>query len=72
MTDKKDKSPYYTSKVVKRRIDKVLKENAAIYTRLGVSSTKQEKYEAGVQERKNLRNIRYRDMEFIDFLLKEH
>ena len=65
-------SEYHENKEVRDAIDAVLHKNVQIYQNLGVSSTKTEKYAAGVEERNGLRAVRHLDPEFIDFLIKEH
>ena len=65
-------SAYHTDPKVREAIDKVLHENVKIYPELGVSSTKAERYAAGVKERANLKTVRHLDPEFIDFLIKLH
>jgi len=64
-------SVYHEDKEVKRKIDEVLHKNVQLFQNLGVSSTKQERYEAGVKERNSLRAIKELDPEMINFLLLE-
>lgn len=60
---------YHTNKEIRAKIDEVLHTNVMLFQNLGVSSTKQERYDASVRERKNLREVRDLDKEFIDFLI---
>ena len=52
-------------------IDKVLEENAKLFQQLGTDSTKAEVQAAKVQERKNLRAVRYEAPELIARLLAD-
>lgn len=60
---------YYTDPKIRKEIDRVLHENAIIFQNLGVDSTKAEIEAARIQERKNLRDVKALDEDFIGRLL---
>lgn len=62
-------SPYYTDTEVRKTIDEVLHTNVRIFQNLGVSSSKSDRQKARVEERKNLREVKELDPNFIGFLL---
>lgn len=62
---------YRDDKETRTAIDAVLKTNALLFVNLGIESTKQEREQAKIQERKNLRDIMELDRPFIKALLDE-
>ena len=60
---------YYTDMKIREQIDSVLKANAIMFANLGTSSSKTEIEKAKVQERKNLREVKHLDPQFVDMLL---
>jgi hypothetical protein len=62
---------YKDNRETREAIDVVLKTNALLFVNLGIESTKQEREQAKVQERKNLRDIMELDRPFIKALLDE-
>lgn len=62
-------TPYYTDTEVRKTIDEVLHTNVRIFQNLGVSSSKLDRQKARVEERKNLREVKELDPDFIGFLL---
>lgn len=62
---------YRDNEETRQAIDAVLKTNALLFVNLGIESTKQEREQAKIQERKNLRDIMELDRPFIKALLDE-
>jgi hypothetical protein len=62
---------YKDNRETREAIDVVLKTNALLFVNLGIESTKKEREQAKVQERKNLRDIMELDRPFIKALLDE-
>lgn len=65
------KRGYTTCSHCKEKIDKVLEENAKLFTNLGTDCSKTAYKEAGIQERKNLRSVMRYDPEKIKRLLND-
>lgn len=63
---------YYGCDAIKKEIDAVLHQNAIDRQNLGVSSTKKQKEEVALAERKRLRAVRHLDPDKIDRLIKEN
>lgn len=62
-------SSYHDNKEVRRQIDFVLHKNAILFQNLGIESSKTEKETARLEERKNLREVKHLDPDFIERLL---
>lgn len=61
---------YYTNIEVRKQIDEILRLNAVMFANLGADCNKGEIDKAKVQERKNLREVKHLDPQFVDMLLE--
>lgn len=61
---------YYTNIEVRKQIDEILRLNAIMFANLGTDCNKGEIEKAKVQERRNLREIKHLDPQFVDMLLQ--
>lgn len=60
---------YYSNIEVRKQIDEALRLNAVMFANLGADCSKGEIEKAKVQERKNLREVKHLDPQFIEMLL---
>jgi len=60
---------YYSNIEVRKQIDEALRLNAVMFANLGTDCSKGEIEKAKVQERKNLREVKHLDPQFIEMLL---
>ena len=60
---------YRTSEEVRNRVDEVLRKCAMLFQNLGSDSTREEKYDALLEERRLLKSVRHLDPPFIDTCL---
>jgi len=64
-------TPYFTDPEVRAQIDAVLEANHIAVAYLGCDSTKTERENTKVEERKSLRAIKHLDPEFINRLIRD-
>ena len=61
-----DLTPYYTSKEIKNKIDKLLQENAVVQSNLGIDSTKEERKNAKKETNRIKSDIKTMDKVFAE------
>ena len=67
-----DLTPYYTSKEIRNKIDKLLQENAVIQSNLGIDSTKEERKDAKKETNRIKSDIKAMDKVFAEHCFPEN
>lgn len=72
--DKKkvDLTPYYTSKNIRNKIDKLLQENAVVQSNLGIDSNKEERKNAKKETNRIKSDIKTMDKVFAEHCFPEN
>jgi len=67
-----DLTPYYTSIEIRKKIDKLLKENAVVQSNLGIDSTKEERKNAKKETNRIKSDIKTMDKVFAEHCFPEN